>query len=78
MLADSDSEAVPLMLLVVDTPAFIEEGVVIIASSSNGFVAWLTPVRLYTVLEALELPTAISRPDGRLAEVGAESLALCR
>ena len=51
VLADSDSEAVPLMLLVVDTPGFTEEGVEFIASS-NGFVAWITPVRLDTVLEA--------------------------
>ena len=51
-LANSDPEAVPLMLLVVDTPGFTEEGVEIIVSSSGGFVAWSPPVRFDTVLEA--------------------------
>ena len=54
------------------------EGVERIVSSSGGFVDWLVPVRFDTVLEAFGLPCGIFNLDASVADVGADSLSLCR
>ena len=65
----------PVRLLVADVAA---EGVDCFISSPGGFVDWLVPVRFDTVLEAFGLPCGIFNLDASVADVGADSLSLCR